>query len=244
MIGGRNSGFGGDGADNLDLWQINVDAYGNPADPVLNHIATKHVTSYPFNGHGDSAALSAAGGMYVSPSGELIVYGTEYENDGPYELEGERTGGPKDRQVRRMAAPRYGAPLTARRFRPTVEISGPFEVDEGSTVNIAGQGKGPITKAWIQLFEDDNAGASLPPPVRDRDAWMAVDYDDWGKDNFDDFSQYDARTDTHFNDNAGSWRWFAPTGCTLRANQDQFFATTGTFPGSHTTTLIRERRGS
>ncbi len=236
LVAARNTFIGGPGTDFLDLYEVKVDPYGNPEDCPLKRRRSTHVTSYPYNGHGDSANLAAATGTYVSPSGELIFYGTEYENDGPYELKEDGSAG---RRTVRFGEWRHRdmVRLESPTLRPTVEVQGPFEVDEGSVALLAGQGKGPFTKAWIQLFEDDGAGGSLPPSVVDRDHWMAVEYDDWGKDNFDDLSQYDARTDTHFNNNAGSWRWFAPPGCTLRANEDQFFATTGTFPGSHTTTF-------
>lgn len=241
LVAARNTFLGGPGTDFLDLYEVKVDPYGNPEGCPLKRRRSTHVTSYPYNGHGDSANLAAATGTYVSPSGELIFYGTEYENDGPFELKEDGSAGRRTVRFgewRHRDMVRRDSPT----LRPTVEVDGSFEVDEGSVAILAGKGKAPLTKAWIQLFEDDNAGASLPPPVRDRDAWMAVDYDDWGKDNFDDFSQYDARTDTNFNNNAGSWRWFAPTGCTLRANQDQFYATTGTFPGSQSTTLYGEGR--
>ena len=235
VVGARNTFPGTAGSDFLDLYEVNVDAYGNPEQCMLSRSGSRQVTSYPYNGHGDSANLAAASGTYVSPSGELVVYGTEYENDGPFEI---AENGLAGRRTVRFVEWRHRDMVRADSptLRPTIETPGLVEVDEGSSVTLAGQGRGALSKAWIQLFEDDGAGSSLPDFLDD-DAWMAIDYEDWGKDNFDDFSQFDARTDTEFNDNAGSWRWFAPSGCTIRANEDQFFATTGVFPGSHTKTL-------
>jgi hypothetical protein len=100
-------------------------------------------------------------------------------------------------------------------LKPSVEALGSYEVDEGSTTLLHARGKAPITKAWIQLFEDDGMGLSLPDGLFDSDAWLAVDYQDSDKDDYDDFT----KLLWYFNDNAGSWRWFAPVGCTLRVNQ-------------------------
>ena len=36
------------------------------------------------------------------------------------------------------------------------------EVDEGGAVTLHASGESAITKAWLQLFEDDGLGASLP----------------------------------------------------------------------------------
>jgi len=65
-----------------------------------------------------------------------------------------------------------------------------------------------------------------------------VDFLDWGKDDFDDFKNLDGSLlDLHrgFNDEASSWRWFAPVGCSIRANDDDFGD--DDFPGEHTRTL-------
>ncbi len=97
-------------------------------------------------------------------------------------------------------------------LKPSVEATGTFEVNEGSTTLLFARGKPAITKAWMQFFEDDGIGVS---DNFDGNEWLAVDYQDSDKDNYDDFTELL----WHFNDNAGSWRWFAPVGCTLRANQ-------------------------
>ncbi|MCY1034289.1 hypothetical protein OV207_22730 [Corallococcus sp. BB11-1] len=55
---------------------------------VLTKAARRHLyCGYPSPGHDTSANrhcnLDAAGGVYVDPHGQLIVYGTEHDNDGP-----------------------------------------------------------------------------------------------------------------------------------------------------------------
>jgi hypothetical protein len=165
----------------------------------------------------DSANFGAAGGVYVSPSGELIFYSAEYDNDGPDETV--RFGEWRHREVVRPGSPT---------LRPTTLVGGPFAVDEGGTTSLSAQAAGPQTKAWLMLFEDDGVGLSLPGSS-DKDDWLMVDYEDWLADDFDDFKE------EHYSDDAGSWRWFAPVGCTLRANDDDFGDSD--FPGKYTRTL-------
>jgi len=237
-IGARNSGVGGAGADHIDLYEVNVDEFGNPLSScIFTPVSTRHVSSRPFNSNEDSAALSAAAGTYVSPSGELIVYGTEYTNDGPFELKGDLAnpvpGHPTVRFVewRDINVVRPDSPTLS----VTASVDGPFNVDEGSSVTITGAGKPPITKAWISLFEDDGAGSSLPGFL-DSDTWLHVDYQDRFLDNFDQLDRFDDIVGSHYNENAGSWRWFAPNGCTMSANDYPSRSTE--FPGPDTTQLV------
>jgi len=236
LVGGRNTGVGGVGDDMLGLYRVDVDDYGNPGACMLKFVSKRQVTSFPFNGHGDSAALSAAGGTHVTPSGELIVYGTEYENDGPFEQLADGTHGMRSVRFvewRNVNVVREGSPT----LYPSVEVQSLFEVEEGGRVTLTATGRPATTKAWLQLFEDDGAGDSVPGLFGDDD-WLQIDFADWGRDHFDDFRRLDSTTQTDFNDNAGSWRWFAPSGCTIRANEDPVGATTGVFPGRHTRTLV------
>jgi hypothetical protein len=229
-IGGRNAGLGGEGEDLLDLYRVNVDVHGNPSPCLLSHVSTRHMTSFPFNGHGDSASLSAAGGVYISPSGELIVYGAEYFNEGPFEL---RHGTPGYRTVRfvewrHLNVVRSGSPT----LHPTASIDGPFTVDEGSSVPVTGAGRPAITKAWMQLFQGQGAGV-----VNGFDYdWLQIDYDDRGADAFDDLIQFDGTTGTDFWENSESWRWFAPPGCTISANN--YPSSSANFPGPGTQRLV------
>lgn len=217
LIGARNTEpvlAPGGGEDFLDLYQVEVDRYGNPADRLLTHIESKHVATDAIGGGGDTSHFAGSTGVYISPTGELIVYASQHNNEGPPELlpggePGRRTVRFGEWRHREMVRP--GSPTLS----PTVEALGPFEVDEGSAVILSARGKGPITKAWLQLFEDDGLG--LTDNFDDND-WLAVDYQDWNKDDFDDFT----KLLWYFNDEAGSWRWFAPEGCTLRVNDHSF----------------------
>ena len=209
------------GDDIIDLYRVDV---------VGDEIKLKLVSSTPKDSHpnaqstlltGGESNFAAASGFYVSPSGELLFYATAHENDGPA---GITTVG----EWRHHDMVRPGSPT----LLPAVEILPPtgasFEVPEGGSTTLAGLGEQPATKAWIQLFSDDTYAGR----------YVVVDFLDWSKDNFDNFKDLDGSyADLHFgfSDEASSWRWFAPFGTRLRAN-DHDFGDSG-FPGEHTRTL-------
>jgi hypothetical protein len=220
LIGARNTHAvltPGSGEDVLDLYRVHVDQFGNPGDDLLTRVERKTVSTSSIGGGGDTSHFTGSTGVYVSPSGELIVYGSEHDNDGPPQM---LPNGEKGRLTVRFGEWRHremvrpGSPT----LKPSVEPLSPSEVNEGSTATLRARGKAPITKAWLQLFEDDGMGLSLPDGLFDTDSWVAIDSEDWPKDNYDDFT----KLLWYFNDNAGSWRWFAPVGCTMQANQHSF----------------------
>ena len=230
LIGSRNDSrviepLGG--KDYLHLYRVNIDQYGSPGANLLTQIERKHVCTDSIGGGGDTSQFTGSAGVYVSPSGELIVYASEHANYGPPELlpDGERgrdTVRFGEWRHREMVRP--GSPT----LKPSVEPTGIFEVDEGSTTLLFSRGKAPITKAWIQFFEDDGIGLT---DNFDGNEWLDVDYQDSDKANYDYFLSLFYR----FNDNAGSWRWFAPVGCTLHVNQHSF--NDPDFPGRRKTLI-------
>jgi hypothetical protein len=210
LIGITNKGAGGGGAgideDRIDLFNVNISA-GN--EFTLKFKERKDVIAKSTFGGGDLANFAAASGVYVSPTGELIVYGTEHDNDGPEDSI-------KAGEWRHHDMVRTGSPT----YNPTPEAGGPFEVDEGAEITLQGQANPAITKAWIELFSD--------PDWTDRS--LVIDYDDYEKEDFDDFK------DLNFSDKTSSWRWFAPVSCTIRVNDDDF--EDSNFPGKHTKSLL------
>jgi hypothetical protein len=84
-------------------------------------------------------------------------------------------------------------------------------VAEGSSVVLSGTGAPPITRPWIQLFHEPDFGSYN---------WI-VDYDDYGRDDFDNFAALEPwsglpiGTLVH-HDKASSLKWFAPVGCSIR----------------------------
>ena len=219
LIGARNpaaANLPGSGDDYLHLYQIHVDQYGNPDDDLLTQIKRKNVGTDTIGGGGDASHFAGSTGVYVSPSGELIVYASQHDNEGPPSL---LPGGQKGDKTVRFGEYRHREMVRpdSPTLKPSVEAIGPFEVDEGSTELLTAWGRHAITKAWLQLFEDDGMGLTLPG-LLDNDRWLAIDYEDWSKDNYDHFPNLL----WYFNDNAGSWRWFAPVGGTLRIYQHSF----------------------
>jgi hypothetical protein len=228
LVGARNTTFLPSGDDKLDLYRISLQASGTPEDCFIELANTIHVTSKPFMGGGDSANFAAASGTYLSPSGELIVYAAEYENDGPAEI---RPDGSRGRKTVRFSEYRHknmvrpGSPT----LKPAIYVAAQWSVDEGSSVMLNADAQQAITKSWIELYEDDGSGANLPG-LLDSDLWLAVDYPERDADDFDDFGKL------QFNNNAGSWRWFAHDGCTIEAND--FPISNSGFPGPDTVLLV------
>lgn len=221
MVGGRStSQVPGLGDDYFDLWRVTYDGQRYQ----LGCEALRHVYTFPSSDgallfHNNLAHFAAATGAYVSPSGELILYGTEHDNDGP-------GGTVKLGEWRHRDIVRPGSPT----YNPWVKAGGAVSVLEGSTATLTASAEPAKTRAWIQLWTD--------PDWRD-DRYLVIDSRDWGRDDFDNFKRLDDAQNnpfaTGFSDQATSARWFAPVGCTLRLNDDDFGDSD--FPGSDTRTI-------
>ncbi len=168
------------------------------------------ITPRPSTGGTRLVNLAAASGYYVSPSGEIIMYATEHDNDGPDETV-------KAGEWRHINMVRDNSPT----LLPSVLLNGSFEVNEGSSTDLRGRAEPPISKPWIELFSDVDFGGpdfSTFYPV--------VDFEDYFLDDFDDFFTLEQQiqfgpgnppTISLFtlNDKARSWKWFAPVGCSI-----------------------------
>ncbi|MDH3980172.1 MAG: PKD domain-containing protein [Gammaproteobacteria bacterium] len=217
LVGIRNPGGGaGTGAqdtDLIDLYRVEWEGTSEEPEFKLRWVMTRHLVAKPTKGGTDLANFAAASAIYVSPSGELLLYATEHDNDGPKDSRG--VGTVKAGEWRHHDMVRRGSPT----YNPTPVTEDPFEVDEGADITLQGQADPPITRAWVELYEDDGFTNES----------IVIDYEDWGLDDFDDFGVFG------FSDDASSWRWFAPIGCTIRVNDDDF--SDGNFPGKFTRTL-------
>lgn len=203
----------------LDVYRVNMTPDGLPADCPLSKIdaGTRETgedsMGEPFN----TGTFSAASGVYVSPGGEVIVYQAPHEN-GSVVLFG---------QFRALDLVSHGSPL----LHPSARVDGPVVVDEGSTVDILGQGRHAQTKAFVELFEDKGAGVTLSDPV-----WFPIEYEDAAEIGSDDL-----RTSRRFffgpliSQKATSMRWFAPPGCTIAATD--YPIASDSWPGPDTVLL-------
>lgn len=219
------------GRDYIDLYEVGFEG----EKVTLTHRSTRHMISHP-TGEGNYivddvlyggrlASFAAASGFHVTPTGELIFYATEHDNDGPE--------GSNDR-----ASVKFGEWRHTDMFRPnspayapTLAAPGPVTLDEGSTVPLSATAGPPIARPWIQLFQEVDFRATS--------RFVVVDLADYDKDDFDNFGSLDRGhedDDQRFNNRAAAWRWFAPRGCIILAN-DLPVDETG-FPGPVTKTLI------
>jgi hypothetical protein len=227
----------GFGEDHLDLYR--VDRVNG--EIKLKFISNKHENAHPaldgtiLSPYNNVASFAAASAFYVSPSGELIFYATEHDNDGPVPTNWPQPlpcivpnpwqcGSVKMGEWRHVQMVRPGSPT----YLPSARVEAPVEIDEGTDVEMTAVGIPAITKAWVQLWAGDEFSGR----------YLVMDYDDRNKDNFDDFKDLDdPLTDLHFgfDNEPSSMLAHAPVGCTMRVNDDDFGD--GDFPGEYTRTL-------
>lgn len=205
-----------DDRDKIDLRQVVcTDPSSGQADPLCvpgDEITlalvfpSRLITPRPSTGGDRLVNLAAASGFYISPSGELIMYATEHDNDGP-------DGTVKAGEWRHINMVRENSPT----LLPTAAVGGPYEVDEGSSVQLTGSAGPAITKAWIQLFNSVDFGGTDFSTL-----YPVVDHDDYDKDDFNDLFSLEQQILTTippslltFNDKVQSLKWFAPVGCSI-----------------------------
>jgi hypothetical protein len=233
LAGARPAGFTVEGMyadDYIDLYEVGFDA----DRIVLTRQSTRHMISHP-TGEGlyvpgfnevlygaRLASFAAASGYHVTPSGELLFYATEHDNDGPEGSNGRSSV--KFGEWRHIDMFRPGSPA----YAPTITVPAGLIVDEGSAVPVSGSAGPPIAKPFIELFQ--------VPSFNNR--FVTIDFRDVASDDFDNFRHLDRGhvfDVDRFTDVASSWRWFAPRSCAIRANEHHIGD--GGFPGDRTRTL-------
>jgi hypothetical protein len=85
LIGTHENSVIGVGEDWTDLYRV---TNGTGSNVVITKVGKKHLyCSYPSPGAGSSQEnhcnLDAAGGVYIDPNRQLLLYGTEHDNAGP-----------------------------------------------------------------------------------------------------------------------------------------------------------------
>ena len=202
LVGGRSTmQIPGLGEDWFDLYRVTRDGQTIRLECVENH----HAYAFPSSDgallfHNNLAKFAAGTGVHVTPTGELVLYGTEHENDGP-------GGSVKFGEWRTRDMVRFDSPTLA----PTITPGNNLTVTEGSSRLVNATPSAPRTKAWVQLWTDPNW---------EDDRYLVIDYPDWAKDDFDNFNRLDDAAwnpiANGFSDQATSARWFAPVGCTIQ----------------------------
>lgn len=150
------------------------------------------------------ANFNAGGGVYVSPTGELLYYGISHYNNGP-----EKTVNMAELRHKWVSHTKTCGP----QFRDN-HLGGPYDIDEGSNLTL--NGKVYFIKPWLQMFADrDFEGASV---MMD---WRTQDDDD-----YDDFKKLDGCAippPDGFNDQLSSFRFCGPKGSKLRLYDDDSY---------------------
>jgi hypothetical protein len=235
VVGGVREGSVGnplaDEDEYLDLYEAHLTSEGVPASCPLTFVRRKQVgldgigpALQAWGDFKDNGSFAAGSSVYVSPTGEMVTYVSDHRTT----LFG---------QYRLRSLVRAGSPT----LRPTASVDGPFAVDEGSSTQLTGQGKAPITKAFVQLFED--TGAGVP---HDDSAWLNVEFEDRNLDHFDHLCRLDLDNNLVFDpcgdvdpdplaDRVSSVRWFAPPGCDIQLND--YPVSSDEFPGPSTALL-------
>lgn len=187
--------------DKIDLYRIDgVTKNFEPGEDItITEInVNKPITPRPSTNGQKLLTLAAASTFYVSPSGELILYATEHDNDGPSDTV-------KVGEWRHVDVVRPNSPT----LLPSAKIDGPFVVDEGSSINLTGIGQQPATKAFLEMFNFRSESLLR---------YLTADFKDRNRDDFDNLFAYENNggSVTH-GDSGFSWVWFAPKGCSVQA---------------------------
>ena len=187
------------GDDFIDLYRVECDTplCLDGEQVRLRHASTRHLTSNPSFGGERLANFAAASTFYVSPSGELLFYATEHDNDGP-------SGTVKAGEWRHKDMVRDGSPT----LQATLTLDNPFAVDEGSIGTLTATAKPPVTRAWMQLFTDRQYAGR----------YVVVDYDDYVLDDYN--LLYNFEWPFGWYQRVQSWRWQAPLFCNAQAIAD------------------------
>jgi len=195
----------------IDLYRVDCETpLCDGGEIKLKHIASRGLSPFPNAGGEKLVSFAAASTFDISPSGELLLYATEHDNDGPGETV-------KAGEWRHIFMARDDSPT----FNPTATVGGPFEVDEGSSVSLTGSASPPITRSFIQLFDE------LHLTGRFGGHYVVVDHPDYGLDDFDNLILFQAASQGFgqlgFYRNTRSWNWFAPVGCKVVAVAQDIF---------------------
>jgi hypothetical protein len=174
----------GQGCDYADLYRV----IPQPDDGFrMVRIASKHMYCV-YEDTGKICNFIAAVNAYVSPSGELMLYSLPH-----FEQVGSDPLHVRVAEFRHRDVSDEFSPLRD----PSAEAGGPYEVDEGSGVQLSGSGSPAADRPWVELYEHhDWEGRSIVGDFDDRDLLE-----------LNDFRELDG-----FNDTASSVRWRAPVG--------------------------------
>ena len=166
--------------DRIGLWKVDP-----TRQPPLS-LVTKRQVWCDFDNVSRMCHMAAASGFHVTPGGDLLLYATEHDNDGPQETVrmaefSSQDGYDQDRAYRPVAVP--GSYKGA--------VDAPITVDGTASQAAFAQGR-------VELYDEPNF----------RGRGLVIDYPDHGKEDYRHLGRVDA-----YNDEASSVRWRLPARC-------------------------------
>ena len=199
LIGMRHEGpFGLPliGDDRAELFRVGDNGLGGYR---LTHVRSLHMFGN-FDGSGRIANFATGNNAYVSPSGELILYSIQHDDQNLAVDSYVKMAEFRHRDVNRPDSPLR---------LPAAVAGGAYSVEEGGAVTLNGSGAPRADRPWIELY-DDNGGwlhGIEHPNGDDGDRSIVVDYDDRSLLELNNFNYLDG-----FNDKTTSVRWRMPVG--------------------------------
>jgi hypothetical protein len=181
LMGGYNlSPFENTSRDRLGIWKI------DPLTGTLTPVNKRQIWC-EFDHMDRVCNMAAASGFYVSPSGDLIMYATEHDNDGP------------NATVRMSEFSSQDGYDQDGAYRPTAIPGGTYTGQPNAPVAVDGTASEPaIAQARVELYDEPNFGGR----------GLVIDYPDHGKEDYRHLSRVE-----DYNDEASSVRWRVPKGC-------------------------------
>lgn len=200
LIAIRHEGPPIPGSDHVDLYRVELTTSNRP---VLTRLGTREFSCVYDGGGGPIdmrvCNMVAASNAYVSPTGELILYSMQHDDEDGFDPDIVRLGEFRHRDVNRE-----GSPLRA----PVADAAGPYVVDEGGAVVLSGAGVPPADRPWVELYDDEDFS----------DRSIVVDYDDRALLELNEFDKLD-----DFSDNTTAVRWRSPVGLDIELHDDDDF---------------------
>ena len=181
LMGGYNlSPFENTSRDRLGIWKI------DPLTGTLTPVNKRQIWC-EFDHMDRVCNMAAASGFYVSPGGDLIMYATEHDNDGP------------NATVRMSEFSSQDGYDQDGAYRPAAVPGGTYTGQPNTPVAVDGTASTPaVAQARVELYDEPNFGGR----------GLVIDYPDHGKEDYRHLSRVE-----DYNDEASSVRWRIPKGC-------------------------------
>ncbi len=191
LLGAYSLSFWTDASrDRIGLWKV------NPTTGPRMQLVSKRQVWCDFPHVYRLCHMAAASGYHATPGGDLLLYATEHDNDGP------------QKTVRMAEFSSQDGYDQDNAYRP-VSVPGDYEAAAGAPITLDGTGShGAIAQARVELFDGRDFN----------DQGLVVDFPDLGLEDYRHLGRVD-----YFNDEASSVRWRIPVGCEAVLFDDKDF---------------------